>query len=201
MNNKILYDFDGFRVDTNQKCLWRGDEIVSLTPKAFETLLVLIKNKGNIVSKNSILDEVWQDTFVEEATLAQNISTLRKTLGKYESEKEFIVTVPRRGYRFISDVTETLADEEVLVLEKHSVTHIVAEQEQIDDQETSVAKPKANLQPTSASNKKLLIGIPIAVATLLFLGLIGTSFFSSSKSFYNSKFQKVQMNNLLSSGN
>lgn len=200
MNNKTLYDFEGFRVDTNQKCLWRGEDIVSLTPKAFDTLLVLIQNKGNVVSKDFILDEVWKDTFVEESTLAQNISTLRKTLAKYEGSKEFIVTIPRRGYRFVANVTEILADEEILVVEKHSVTHIVAEQEQIHDStETPISRKVAKIN--NFSNKKLLIGLPLAIAVLLLTGIFAVLYFSNSNNFYNSKFQKFRINNLLSGKN
>ena len=108
MSNKTLtlYEFDEFRVDTNQKCLWHADRLVSLTPKAFETLLVLIKHRGEIVGKDVLLDEVWADTFVEESTLSQNILTLRKTLAAYKKDTQFIVTVPRRGYRFVVDVRE-----------------------------------------------------------------------------------------------
>ncbi len=203
MNNKILYDFQGFRVDTDQKCLWRGEDIVSLTPKAFETLLVLIKNKGNVVTKDTILDEVWKDTFVEEATLAQNISTLRKTLAKYDKDTEFITTIPRRGYRFVVDVTEILADEEVLVVEKHSVTHIVAEQEQIHDSlETAIEHPKTAAHTgNSFSNKKLLVGLPTALITLLVLGVFAVFYFSRSNTHYNSKFQNYRVSNLLSGGN
>ena len=201
MINKILYDFEGFRVDTHQRCLWRDEDIVSLTPKAFETLLVLIRNNGNVVTKDAILDEVWKDTFVEEATLAQNISTLRKTLAKYDKDTEFITTIPRRGYRFVVDVTEINADEEVLVLEKHSVTHIVAEQEQIHDSvETAVAHQTVP-QPSSFANKKLLIGLPLAIVTLLVIGVIAIPYFSRSNAFYDTKFEKFQVNNLLSSGN
>lgn len=198
MNNKTLYDFSGFRVDTNQRCLWRGEEIVSLTPKAFETLLVLIQNKGNVVTKDSILDEVWKDTFVEEATLAQNISTLRKTLAKYDKDKEFIATIPRRGYRFVADVTEINTEEEELVIEKHSVTHIIAEQKEIHDSadSTDIAVKKQTRSSNSFSNKKLLIGLPLAIIALIIAGVYAISYFSRSNNFYNTKFDKFRINSL-----
>ncbi len=198
MNNKMFYDFEGFRVDTGQKCLWRDENIVSLTPKAFETLLVLVRNNGNIVTKNAILDEVWKDTFVEESTLAQNISTLRKTLSKYDQNTEFIVTIPRRGYRFVADVTESFADEKVLVVEKHSVTQIIAERGEVrDSAETAVAHQEQILKP----NKTLLIGLPLALASFLIAGIAGIYFLSPTKNFYNSKFKKFRTNTLFSSGN
>lgn len=103
---QTVYEFDGFRVDEGRKCIWYDDELVSITPKAFETLLVLIKNSGEVVTKDALLAEVWPETFVEESTLSQNILTLRKILGSFGSDKQFIVTVPRRGFRFVAPVTQ-----------------------------------------------------------------------------------------------
>lgn len=205
MSNKILYDFDGFRVDTEQRCLWRGEKLVSLTPKAFETLLVLISNQGKIMSKNALLDEVWKDTFVEESTLAQNISTLRKTLAKYEKEKKFIVTIPRRGYRFIADVTEIVADEEVLFVEKRSVTHIVAEQEIVESSAETAIEPQTKtapaLQTSSFFSKRLLVAASLIIIPLLLIGFFAVSYFYQPNTFYGSKFQKFQMNTLFSEAN
>ncbi|MEZ5306019.1 MAG: winged helix-turn-helix domain-containing protein [Pyrinomonadaceae bacterium] len=133
MNKSLLYEFEGFRVDTEQRLVTRADEQIPLTPKAFETLVVLLKHKGRAVSKENLLDEVWKDSFVEEATLAQNISTIRRAFAKYGSADEIIVTVPRFGYKFAAAVTETTADEEVLVVEKRSVTHIVSERTEIKE--------------------------------------------------------------------
>ena len=130
MSNKILtlYEFEEFRVDAGRKCLWHADKLVSLTPKAFETLLVLLKHRGEIVSKDLLLEEVWPDTFVEESTLSQNILTLRKALAIFQKDRQFIVTVPRRGFRFVADVKEIVGDVDFFVVEKRTRTHIVAEQ-------------------------------------------------------------------------
>jgi DNA-binding winged helix-turn-helix (wHTH) protein len=99
------YQFGPFRLDATKRRLWRGEELVPLTPKAFDTLLVLVSRAGKVVEKDEILKAVWPDTFVEEATLAQNISTLRKALGDTETPT-YIATVPRRGYRFLETVTD-----------------------------------------------------------------------------------------------
>jgi len=78
--------------------------IIPLTPKAAETLLVLLENAGHVVVKETLLQRVWPDTFVEESTLAQNILTLRKALGKQPTGHDYIGTVPKRGYRFEASV-------------------------------------------------------------------------------------------------
>jgi DNA-binding winged helix-turn-helix (wHTH) protein len=112
-----LYLFEDFTLDISRKCLWRTGNVVSLTPKALETLLVLIKYRERVVEKNTLLSEVWADTFVEEATLAQNISTLRRVLGT-RPDKTFIETIPRRGYRFVMEVREIVAAEETALVER-----------------------------------------------------------------------------------
>jgi DNA-binding winged helix-turn-helix (wHTH) protein len=98
------YAFDDFVLDLNFKTLMYRSHRVPLTPKAFHTLTVLLANQGKVVEKEQFLKEVWSETFVEESTLAQNIRTLRKTLTMFSPEKEFIVTVPRLGYRFVTEV-------------------------------------------------------------------------------------------------
>ncbi len=203
MNNKTLYDFEGFRVDVDQRCLWRGEDLVSLTPKAFETLLVLVKNKGKVVSKNSLLDEVWANTFVEEATLAQNISTLRKTFASFENGKDFIVTIPRRGYRFVADVAEVQADEEVLVVEKRSVTHIVAEQEviHISDELAAVSQDQKSSHKENIFRNRMFIALPLLVLATVIAGAFIVYNFARPESSYSSKFNNFRVNNLFSGRN
>jgi Tol biopolymer transport system component/DNA-binding winged helix-turn-helix (wHTH) protein len=96
-----LYEFGPFRLDMNERVLLRDGQIAPLTPKAFDTLVVLVENNGHVLEKEELLKAVWPDTFVEEATLAQNIFTLRKVLGK---EPSYIETIPKRGYRFTANV-------------------------------------------------------------------------------------------------
>jgi eukaryotic-like serine/threonine-protein kinase len=103
---KHLYEFGPFLLDATERILFRGEEIVHLTPKELDTLLVLVRGAGRVLSKEELLKEIWPDTFVTEATLAQNIFTLRKSLGSTEGDKPYIETVPRRGYRFASKVRE-----------------------------------------------------------------------------------------------
>src|SRR5437868_7484466 len=126
----VLYNFDLFTVDVAEGRLWRGREMVALTPKAFDTLLVLLAHRGNVVNKDTLLDEVWKDTFVEESTLAQNISTLRKALGTLPGGGQFIETVPRRGYRFTADVKEIIGEDEIIVVRRRVRTQISTEREE-----------------------------------------------------------------------
>lgn len=105
MNKKAgrLYEFGPFRLDVSEHRLLHGQEIVPLGPKVFETLLVLIEHSGHVLEKNELMMKLWPDSFVEESSLTQNISLLRKALS-HAGEEQFIETVPKLGYRFIAPV-------------------------------------------------------------------------------------------------
>lgn len=98
------YSFKNFTLDLEKRVLLRDGDPVPLTPKAFDTLALLVRRSGRVVGKDELLEEIWADAFVEESTIAQNVFTLRKALGQNQTENQFIETVPKHGYRFIADV-------------------------------------------------------------------------------------------------
>ncbi|HMB29927.1 MAG TPA: alpha/beta fold hydrolase [Blastocatellia bacterium] len=98
------YVFGRFRVDAGKRLLFMGDELVALTPKAFDTLLALVENRGTVLSKEELMRLVWADQIVEENNLAQNIHSIRKSLGEGCEGAKYIETIPKRGYRFVADV-------------------------------------------------------------------------------------------------
>ncbi len=101
-----VFEFDGFRADLGDHLLYRGDVQVTLTPKAFDTLAALLERHGQVVEKDELLARVWPGTFVEEATLTQNVYTLRKVLADAGATRGWIETVPKRGYRLVAPVVE-----------------------------------------------------------------------------------------------
>ena len=108
----IDYQFDVYRLDGRLRRLYKEGEPVDLTPKAVDTLVALVERAGHVVEKDELLRAVWNDTFVGEDTLAQNISTLRRVLGDDASLPQFIATVPRRGYKFVAPVRAVASDAE-----------------------------------------------------------------------------------------
>jgi DNA-binding winged helix-turn-helix (wHTH) protein/TolB-like protein/Tfp pilus assembly protein PilF len=96
-----IYEFGSFRLDPAEGLLRRDGQPLALEPKVFQTLLVLVRNRGRLVEKDELMREVWPDRFFEETNLARNVSVLRRTLGKDENGNQFIETAPRRGYRFV----------------------------------------------------------------------------------------------------
>jgi DNA-binding winged helix-turn-helix (wHTH) protein/Tol biopolymer transport system component len=102
------YVFGPFRMDVASMQLWRGQELVPLTPKAFDTLVVLLQNRHRLVRKDELLSAVWPNSFVSEDSLAQNITVLRRALGDDHNQPHYIATVPRRGYRFVASVSSSM---------------------------------------------------------------------------------------------
>jgi pimeloyl-ACP methyl ester carboxylesterase/DNA-binding winged helix-turn-helix (wHTH) protein len=98
------YVFGRFRVDAGKRLLFARDELVALTPKAFDTLLALVENRGTVLSKEELMRLVWADQIVEENNLAQNIHLIRKSLGEGSEGVKYIETIPKRGYRFVADI-------------------------------------------------------------------------------------------------
>lgn len=102
--DRELYEFEGFVVDPYRRLLTRDGEPVPLPPKALATLVALLERHGQVVEKEELIQTVWPDTFITEATLTQNVFRLRKALGEEAGEHRFIVTIPGRGYSFVADV-------------------------------------------------------------------------------------------------
>jgi DNA-binding winged helix-turn-helix (wHTH) protein len=98
-----LYEFGPFRLEPAERKLWRRNEVVVLTPKAFDTLVLLVRNSGHLLEKDELIRALWPDSFVEEGNLTNNISLLRKVLG---DDPPYVETIPKRGYRFIGAVRQ-----------------------------------------------------------------------------------------------
>src|SRR5687767_5747421 len=99
-----LYAFGPFLLDTRERRLLRDGEVVPLTLKAFDLLQVLVENQGHLLQKEELLRRVWPDAAVEENNLTVTISALRKALDEGPTDRQYIETVPRRGYRFVADL-------------------------------------------------------------------------------------------------
>lgn len=155
---KRFYLFDGFRVDVSERILFNENREVPLTPKVFDTLLVLLQNSSHVLTKKELMEQVWPDSFVEENNLAQNISILRKALGEGKEGEPYIQTVPKRGYRFVAEVRTTGDDDdETLIVRERTRARIVVER---SDEEGLVQSfvPGArviDVTPTEVTSKQL----------------------------------------------
>lgn len=100
----VLYEFGSYQLDPPERLLLCEGQAVSLTPKAFDLLLVLVDRSGHLVEKEELLRTVWPGSFVEEGNLAVTISQLRKALNDDRGQHRYIETVSKKGYRFVADV-------------------------------------------------------------------------------------------------
>ena len=154
-----LYEFGAFRLDASERVLWRGEEMIVLPSKVFDTLWMLVKEEGRVVSKSELMETIWADAFVEESNVSQNIYTLRRTLGVDELGRQFIETVPRRGYRFAVPVR---------LLEETSNGGLSANNSQaISAAQTALATPSApsekEVRPRSALRYAIFAGLGILI--------------------------------------
>jgi len=134
---KAIYQFSDFQLDLGEKQLRRLDgEVLPLPPKAFDLLVLLVENRGRLLEKNELMDQIWADSFVEEGNLKIHIHRLRKTLNDHG--EEFIETVPRRGYRFNANVQ--LVEKGELVIEKITQAKLVIHETQSEPKLLSVGK-------------------------------------------------------------
>jgi len=122
----MIHEFGPFRLDTRERALCRRGEMVLLSPKVFDVLLVLVQNSGRVLTKHEMMHFVWPDTVVEESNLARQISTLRKALGDGNDESRYIETIPWRGYRFAASVR---THDEPAVIDSLAVLPFVNESE------------------------------------------------------------------------
>ena len=107
----MFYEFSEFRLDIQQRLLSAGADgrPIPLPPKVFETLLYFVERRGELLDKSTLMKAVWPNVIVEENSLNQNISVIRRALGESPSQHRFIVTEPGRGYRFVADVRAVAA--------------------------------------------------------------------------------------------
>ncbi len=166
--SKVLYEFGPFRVDPEKQVLLRDNQPVSVTPKTFETLLVLVRHSREVVTKDYLMKELWPDSFVEEANLSQNIFMLRKALGDSPEARRYIVTLPGKGYRFTAEV-RTVTEHDNVVIASRSRSEIVLEKV---DRETADAPVES-----AAAEKRFGRKRGLALAAAVALLVVGAVFF------------------------
>lgn len=215
MSKKInnLYEFGDFRLDTAERVLYRKEQLLPITPKVFETLLSLVESNGKIISKEELMNEVWQDSFVEESNLTQNIYTLRQIFGK---RNKFIETIPRRGYRFTADVKtiengfdieKSNGNISEIVVSKKTTATLLPEEIIEEDGEDVYLIQKTKILPESKTkpffqSRKFQFGLVIGLFAAILIGTI--SFFVWRRNFAvpsNALLEKISFTSLTESGN
>lgn len=173
MGEQIIrfYEFGPFRLVPGERQLMRDDKPLPLSPKAFDTLVMLVQRNGHAVKKNDLIEMLWPDAVVEENNLNQYVSALRKILNDGGPGERYIETVRRYGYRFISDVRETRDEAKAVLVYKQSRTHVVLKGEQVEEI-SAVAGPAVNARVTSRTTRRLFVGSFAVVGVVLLSSLV-----------------------------
>jgi DNA-binding winged helix-turn-helix (wHTH) protein/Tfp pilus assembly protein PilF len=132
-----FYEFGPFRLVPLERQLMRDGKSLPLSPKAFDTLVMLVQRNGHAVKKDDLIEMLWPDAVVEENNLNQYVSALRKVLKEAEPGQQYIETVPRYGYRFTADVRETSDETNAVLMYRHSRSQVAVREEQIEEAVTS----------------------------------------------------------------
>lgn len=186
---KEMYEFGPYSLDPAERLILRDGEPLPLTPKVFDTLLCLVRNRGRLLTKDQLLKEIWPDTFVEEVNLAVNISTLRKAFGEGPQDGRYIATIPGSGYRFVADVREIPNRPSEDANSKAGIhsTEVPRENSSLPERE---AKQPGHPQTTSANGftpaKRRNWRFAIAAAIVLLLIVAITGYFSFARKKTNS---------------
>ena len=170
--SRETFHFENVTVDTKEFRVIRGADQVFLTPRAFDVLVVLVQNAGRVVGKQEIFDSVWKDTFVTDNALVKIIRELRNTLGDDADDPHLIETVPKRGYRFIAEVTqeqEPVADRNDGEMPVPASEPEIIEQPEPSAKHSDVSVPESRVQPVGMS------GLRRPLVLMLGLALIATA--------------------------
>src|SRR5579859_7742782 len=141
LQTQPFYEFGPYRLEPSERLLLRSGEHVSLPPKTFETLVLLVQNRGHVLSTDELMKTLWPGTFVEENNLTQHIALLRRALGEASNGHGYIETVPRLGYRFAVPVREVSGNGGTeSLLHRHTRTHITLHEEEEEISEVDASE-------------------------------------------------------------
>ena len=195
-----LYRFGAFCLDAAERRLWCDDEPVSLKPKQFDLLFYFVGNAGHLIKKSELLDAVWADAYIEEATLARNVSWLRKLLEDCADGAQIIETVPKLGYRFTAEVTRPQMDADTLIIEEQTVHYVHGEETiTIDDAGAAFAEEDKTNNETWEKLTPLPQNVPSsrrspAALTFLLIGLAGVALIASGYVWYRNYAKSEERN-------
>jgi DNA-binding winged helix-turn-helix (wHTH) protein/tetratricopeptide (TPR) repeat protein len=160
MSKDTAYEFGAFRLIPSERQLLRENQSITLPPKAFQALLILVQNNGHAVTKEDLIRGIWPDSFVEESNLNHYISIVRKALSEGNNGTRYIETLPKLGYRFNGDVRESNGQAESVLIHRHTRTHVVFNEEQAETETTT--RTIRETKPTSL-RQRILVALTVLI--------------------------------------
>jgi DNA-binding winged helix-turn-helix (wHTH) protein/Tfp pilus assembly protein PilF len=176
MKPQEIFQFGEFQIDALARVLRREDEVVALNRRAFDVLLYLVRNSGRILTRDELLKNVWPDTFVDENSLAQSISSLRRALGEKPGENSYIVTLPGRGYQFVSPV-QAVATRSLSTIPDSGIAAGATPNQVLLQQHTLrttvIIEEKEQLRPPASRGTWAVIGAGALLSVIVTLAVTG----------------------------
>ena len=173
-----FYEFGPFRLDPNRHRLFCGDEVVALSPKAIQTLILLVENRGKLLERETLMDALWPHVIVEDANLTVAVSQLRKALNQNGDNAEFIETIPRVGYRFVADICEVIKEPAPLIPEERKRLQPIPDNAEANG--TPTAPPelqaKISLLPEQRSSLRMQRRLIVALALCLTIAVAAIAY-------------------------
>src|SRR5215467_14383683 len=173
-----FYEFGPFRLDPNRHRLFCGDEIVALSPKAIQTLILLVENRGKLLERETLMDALWPHVIVEDANLTVAVSQLRKALNQNGDNAEFIETVPRVGYRFVADICEVIKEPAPLIPEERKCLPPIADSVEANGTPTELPEllAKISLLPEQQRPRRMQQTLIVALALCLIIAVAAIAY-------------------------
>src|SRR3954469_18730313 len=145
------YEFGPFHLDLRRRQLLRGDEVLALTPKAFDLLQVLVTHANRVVEKDELMRRIWPDSYVGEDSLTQNVAVLRKVLGDASDSPRYIATIHKHGYRFVAALRELHTPESAT---PRAAPHPVVALALAPEAEAPAAAPQEHVEPPALARER-----------------------------------------------
>ncbi|MGE0131811.1 MAG: winged helix-turn-helix domain-containing tetratricopeptide repeat protein [Blastocatellales bacterium] len=171
---KVYYSFGSFRVDPHRRTLWRDGKVVALAPKAFDMLLMMLENEGQVLEKQQLMDHLWPGSIVEEANLSQTVYLLRRALAEGSDERQYIETIPKRGYRFAAEIVESrdekieeTASEPTLMGQDGILPHNQTPQSAQVGQDAILSHDRTQRRPVWIASGVALLAVAVTAASYL----------------------------------
>ena len=173
-----FYEFGPFRLDPNRHRLFCGDEVVALSPKAIQTLILLVENRGKLLERESLMEALWPRVIVEDANLTVAVSQLRKALNQNGEKGEFIETIPRVGYRFVADICEVVEEPAPLISEERTPLQPIAGNAEANGIPTAPPElqTKISLLPERGRPRRMQKGLIVALGLCLAIAVAAIAY-------------------------
>jgi eukaryotic-like serine/threonine-protein kinase len=185
MKTEGVFQFgESFQVDVLRRTLLREKEVVTLNRRAFDLLLYLVQNPGKILTREELLKNVWPDTFVDESSLVQSISALRRALEEKPGDNNYIVTLPGRGYQFVSPVTSIRPQSVTVVSDEaeplSSAANPILLQQQTIRTSVITTEEKQQLSLPASRNRAAMKPVTVLAAAAVLVGIFGGAWYWKS---------------------